>query len=154
MMNSSLMYALVMLIAGFGIPIMAALNGGLGAKLESPALAATILFSLALFIAIIYLLSTSGVPKRLYVPETPWYFYLGGFVVMFYILSITWAAPRFGISNSISFVLLGQIVAMSIIDHYGLLGSIQFSLNPRRVVGLLLMAAGVFLVLSKVPNKV
>jgi len=31
-----------MLLAGLGIPIMAAFNGGLAAKLNSPALAATI----------------------------------------------------------------------------------------------------------------
>ena len=33
-------YALLMCVAGFGIPIMAALNGSLGAKLHSPAVCA------------------------------------------------------------------------------------------------------------------
>ena len=42
-MNSSFAYALLMLVAGIGIPVMATLNGGLGIKLQSPALAATIL---------------------------------------------------------------------------------------------------------------
>ena len=42
--NNASFYAILMLIAGIGIPIMAALNAGLGEKLQSPALAATILF--------------------------------------------------------------------------------------------------------------
>ena len=63
-------------------------------------------------------------PTEFYKPNIPWYFYFGGVFVMFYILSITWVAPRFGISNAVSFVLLGQLMAMSIIDHYGLVGEI------------------------------
>jgi len=38
-----------MIAAGLGIPIMAALNGGLATKIQSPALAATILLSVGLF---------------------------------------------------------------------------------------------------------
>ena len=73
---------------------------------------------------------------------------------MFYILSITWIAPHFGISNAVSFVLLGQLVAMSLIDHYGLLGATQYTLSSQRIIGLILMAVGVFMVLSKVPDKI
>lgn len=153
-MNNTLTCSLIMLVAGLGIPVMAALNGGLGAKLESPALAATILLSIGLAVAVIYLLSTEGIPTELYSSATPWYFYLGGYFVMFYILSITWVAPHFGISNAVSFVLLGQLIAMSIIDHYGLLGAAQYTLSLQRVIGLILMAVGVFLVLSKLPDNI
>lgn len=142
-----------MLIAGLGIPVMATLNGGLGSKLGSPALAATILIFVGLTFAVLYLLSTEGFPASIYRPNTPWYFYFGGFFVTFYILSITWVAPRFGVSNAVSFVLLGQLIAMSIIDHYGLLGATQYSLNLQRIAGLLLMAVGVYMVLGKVPTE-
>jgi len=72
-----------MVIAGLGIPTMAALNGGLGSKLQSPALAAVILLIVGLFVSIIYLLITEGLPSKFYLPSTPWYFYFGGFFVMF-----------------------------------------------------------------------
>ena len=85
----------------------------------------------------------------LYVKNTPWYFYSGGFFVMFYILSISWVVPRFGISNAVAFVLLGQLVAMSLIDHFGLIGASKYAVNTRRIVGLVLMAIGVFLTLNK-----
>ena len=47
--------------------------GGLGTKLESPALAAAILFSVGLIVAVTYLLVTEGIPTEFYVPKTPWY---------------------------------------------------------------------------------
>jgi len=151
-MNNYLTYSLIMLIAGLGIPVMAALNGGLGSRLESPALAATVLFSVSLTVTVVFLLYTEGLPTKLSFPSTQWYYYLGGFFVTFYILSITWIAPHFGVSNAVSFVLLGQLLAMSVIDHYGLLGATQYTLNIQRILGLVLMAIGVFMVLSKTPE--
>ena len=151
-MNSSLAYALLMLVAGIGIPVMATLNGGLGARLQSPALAATILFFVALVLAISYLITTEGFPEKIFPANVPVYFYFGGFFVLFYILTITWVAPRFGISNAIAFVLLGQLIAMSLIDHFGLMGVQKFTLSLRRLAGLGVMTIGVFLVLNKVPG--
>lgn len=148
-MNNSVIYALFMLAAGIGIPTMAALNGGLGGKLMSSTLATTISLGVGLTAAVIYLLATEGVPTKLYLPDTPLYYYLGGFCVVFYIISVTWIAPKFGISNAIAFALLGQLIAISIIDHFGLLGMQQYSLTLQRIAGLGLMAVGIFMVLQK-----
>ncbi|MEM9902347.1 MAG: DMT family transporter, partial [Pseudomonadota bacterium] len=41
-------YAAIMFVAGIGIPLLAALNGGLGRHMESPVGAAAILFGVAL----------------------------------------------------------------------------------------------------------
>jgi transporter family-2 protein len=150
-MNNTFTYAGIMLLTGLGIPVMAALNGGLGNRLQSPALAATILFCVSFIVALVYLLATQGLPGKIWLPNTPWYFYFGGFFVAFYVLSITWVAPRFGVSNAVSFVLLGQLISMSIIDHFGLMGAQQFTLTWQRVFGLALMTVGVFMVLGKKP---
>lgn len=148
-LSNPVFHAVLMFVAGLGIPVMAALNGGLGGKLQSPGLAATILFLVGFFVAVAYLVIIEGIPKTLYIANTPWYYYFGGFFVMFYILSITWVAPRFGIANAISFVLLGQLIAMSIIDHFGFVGAQQYALTFKRSLGLLLMSAGIFMVLSR-----
>lgn len=148
-MNTTFFYSSLMLVAGLGIPVMAALNGSLGVKLQSPALAAAILFSVGLLIAATYLIAVEGLPESIQMSQTPWYLYFGGLFVMFYILSITWVAPRFGVANAVSFVLLGQLIAMTIIDHYGFAGNIRYPADPQRILGLLIMAAGVFLVLSR-----
>ncbi len=138
-------YALLMFVAGFGIPMMAALNGSLGVKLHSPALATTILFMVGGLVSLAYLFLSGGIPKLPILQSIPTFFYLGGLCVIFYILSITWVAPKFGVGNAVSFVLLGQIISMVIIDHFGLLGALQHSVSNQRFVGLALMIVGVFL---------
>ena len=118
-------------------------------NLQSPALAATILFFVGMIASIGYMLIFEGTPKSLYNANTPVYFYFGGLFVVFYVLSITWVAPRFGIGNAVSFVLLGQLVSMLTIDQFGLMGSPQTTISVQRIIGLALMAVGVFLVVRK-----
>ena len=97
----------------------------------------------------VYLLVSEGIPNSITRPSTPFYFYLGGLFVLFYILSITWVAPRFGIGNAIAFLLLGQLMSMATIDQFGLMGAQQSTLTLQRVFGLVIMAIGVFLVVRK-----
>ena len=141
-------YAALMLLAGFGIPIMAALNGGLSIRLQSTAVASCILLSVALLSAVAITLFTEGIPSSIYRSPTPLYYYLGGFFVVFYTFTITWVAPRFGVGNAVAFVLLGQLIAMTLIDQLGLLGSPHVSISPQRIFGLAFMALGVFLVVK------
>ncbi|MBL4573481.1 MAG: DMT family transporter [Gammaproteobacteria bacterium] len=147
--QNSTIYAVTMLFAGVGIPVMAALNAGLGTRLQSPALAAAVLFLVAMVASLSYLLLVEGIPTSFSAPSTPFYFYLGGLFVVFYVLSVTWIAPRFGIGNAVSFVLLGQLLSMATIDQFGLLGAPQTTLTLPRLIGLLFMAIGVFLMVRK-----
>ncbi len=141
---SHLPHALIMLAAGIGIPVLAALNAQLGARLGSPALAAMLLFVVAFSCAALVVAVTGlhALPKALGQPR---HLYLAGTLVAFYILSITWIAPSFGIGNAIFFVLLGQLLSAGIIDHFGLMGARPVALGPARAAGILLMAAGVLL---------
>ena len=79
----------------------------------------------------------------------PWWSYVGGFIVAFYVLTITFLAPRLGVGTAISLIVTGQIAAALTIDHFGLLRSPVFTLTPARLVGAALMAAGVFLALRR-----
>ena len=151
MINSppSLLYALLMLVAGLGIPIMAALNAGLGQKLQSPALATVILFVIGTLLSVVYLLVNEGIPKLDAQVKVPAYFYMAGAFVIFYILSITWVVPKFGVGNAISFVLLGQLISMASIDHYALLGTVCQPISWQRLAGLALMALGAAIALPR-----
>ncbi|NRP10629.1 MULTISPECIES: DMT family transporter [unclassified Marinobacterium] len=148
-MNNSIVYALVMLLAGIGIPTMATLNGGLGGRLMSSSLATAMALALGFTSVAVYLLVTEGFPSKFVADDLPIYFYLGGFCVAFYVISVTWIVPRFGVSNAIAFALLGQLIAMSTIDHFGLFGAQQYAITLKRIAGLLIMALGIYLVLDK-----
>ena len=68
-----------------------------------------------------------------------------GVLFIVYILSITFIAPKFGLGNAIFFILLGQILSASIIDHFGLFGAISQSLSYQRITGIFIMVLGIWL---------
>ena len=149
LIQSPLIYIVIMCIAGMGIPVMATLNADLSSKLNSPALATVILFLIGGSVATLYLLITEGVPKVAINKPIPIMSYLGGLFIIFYIASVTWIAPKIGIGNAIAMVLLGQMISMTVIDHYGLWGALQYAVSKQRLAGLALMAVGVFLVMKQ-----
>ena len=140
-------YAALMLVAGLGIPVFAALNGELGAKLQNPALAATISLFVGIVASLGFLFMSGGIHRVASVSSVPMHSYIGGLFIVFYILSVTWVAPRFGVGNAIAFALLGQLISMAIIDHYSLLGALYHPISIKRATGLFFMAIGVFLAL-------
>ncbi|MCV2869500.1 DMT family transporter [Defluviimonas sp. WL0002] len=144
-MADSFRYALIMLSAGIGIPVLAALNAQLGARIGSPAAAASVLFVVACLAALLVTGTTGSLAKVALIPAQPRHLLLAGLLVAFYVLSITWVAPRFGIGNAIFFVLLGQLISATLIDQFGLFGAAVRTVGPMRIAGLCLMAIGVFL---------
>jgi transporter family-2 protein len=134
-----------MVAAGVGIPILAALNASLGQRIGSPVAAGVVLFAVAFGTALAVLVVTGGVGALAKVPGQPPVLFLAGCLVAFYILSITFIAPRFGLANAILFVLLGQLVSAAVIDATGLMGLAARPVSPLRLMGLALIAAGVFL---------
>ena len=136
-------YIITMLAAGLGIPVLAALNAALGVRLGSPIAAGAILFCVALG-ATLVLLAFNGVAPLAKAVEAPKHLFLAGFLVAFYVLSITFVAPKFGVGNAVFFVLLGQLVSAAVIDHFGMFGAQVNPLSLTRAAGIGLMAAGVF----------
>jgi len=141
--SSNLVLSLLMFATGIGIPIMAALNGRLGTQLGSPWAAAFLLFVSGAIIAAVAMLIL-GRPTQGWFSAPP-IFYAGGLLVSFYVLSITWTAPRIGVANAVFFVLVGQIFAAALIDQYGLLGAVKSPLTTQRWIGVAFMLVGTFL---------
>lgn len=142
---SFLPIAALMFLTGIGIPMMAAFNAGLGQQLGSPIAATFVLFVVGVVLAGVILLATNSVPDISRFGFDRPYVYFGAVFILFYALSITWAAPRIGVGNAVFFVLLGQLVMAAAIDHFGLWGAIKSEITARRVSGIVLMAIGVYL---------
>lgn len=134
-------HALIMLTAGFGIPVLAALNARLGANIGGPAAAAFVLFIVALSCAGVAMVLT-GPQALTRLPGQPLHLFGAGALIAFYVLSITWIAPVFGLGNAVFFVLMGQLASAALIDQFGLFGARQIALSPLRLGGLVLMAVG------------
>ena len=147
--QQTLFYALVMLLVGLGIPMFAALNGGLATRLQNPMLASTVALLAAIVIIASSLLLTQGVPRVSFDASIPFWYYLGGIFVASYILGMTWVAPHFGVGNAVAFVLLGQLISMALIDHFGWFGAAHHPITLQRFAGLALMTGGVFLAVRR-----
>ena len=137
-------YAFIMLLAGIGIPVLAALNAALGVRIGSPAAAATVLFVVAFLCSAAVALVT-GPSGLLKLAGTPPQLFLAGVLIAFYVLTITYIAPHFGVGNAVFFVLLGQLISAALIDHFGLFGARISPISATRALGIAVMAAGVFI---------
>ena len=146
--NNPFFYSMLMFIAGIGIPVMATFTAVLGDRLHSPVLAVVIMMLVGLILAVGVLLVSGGL-SGLARPPADWHLYAGSALFIFYLLSASWVIPRFGVANAIAFVLIGQLCAMVLIDHFALFGLEQYSLTLKRALGLLLMGIGVFLVVGR-----
>ena len=138
-MDEGARHAALMFAAGVGIPLLAALNANLGQRIGSPVAAGAVLFAVAFTVTLAVLLVTGGAGALAKVPGQPPVLFFAGCLVAFYILSITFVAPRFGLANAILFVLL------AIIDATGFMGLAARQVTPTRIIGLVVMAVGVFL---------
>ena len=139
-------YAITMLAAGVGIPLMAALNAALGRHMTSPAAAAAVLFAIAMAIGL-FAVAITGPSALARVTTAPRHLLLGGALVAFYVLSVTYIAPHFGVGNAVFCVLIGQLLSAAAIDHFGLFGAPVSPISLMRVVGLALMGAGTWVTL-------
>ena len=132
-----------MVLAGIGIPVMAAMNAALGLRIGAPAAVTTLLLVGALVSGAITLFH--GTPSLRALLAAPGWLYLSGLAVVFYILSITFLGPRIGIGMAVLCVLLGQILSAALIDHFGWFGAPKSPITVQKLLGLALMVAGIWL---------
>lgn len=142
--GTAVSFALIMLIAGMGIPVMATMTGGMARHMGSAPIAASIIFLIGL-VSALAIGTAFGLPARDKVTSIDPIFLTGGVLIAFYAISITYIGPRFGMANAIFFVLLGQIISAVVIDHFGLMGAPVVRIDPMRIAGIALMVVGVLL---------
>jgi transporter family-2 protein len=142
---------LLALIAGALIPVQAAANAALSKSIRGnvPFSALTLFVVAGVATVLALLLAREPTPTVASLRAAPWWSYLGGLIVAFYVFSITFLAPRIGVGTAISLIVIGQILAALTIDHFGLLRSLTFPLTPVRLLGAVLMGVGVFLALRR-----
>ena len=150
-MSGTVLLWLMAVISGALIPVQAASNAALARVIGGnvPFAALTLFITAALATGVVVLASGRGVPDVATLKEAPWWSYSGGLIVAFYVFTITFLSPRLGVGNAIALIVAGQVFSALTIDHFGLMRSLTFALTPARVLGALLMVAGVFLALRR-----
>ena len=77
--------------------------------------------------------------------SVPWYALGAGIFGLIVIGAISYMIPRVGIAASITTIVAGQLLVGMILDHFGLLGAAERSLDVTRIIGMIVVLAGVWL---------
>ena len=141
-------FLFLMLLGGMLIPFQAAINAGLARTLGHPILAATlsttVSFTSLLMIALVMRLSLPSLSTAL---STPWWALAGGGLIGAYVVFISlMAAPILGVTTLFAALLAGQLMISVALDHFGYLGLETQPINSGRLIGVLLLIAGVYLI--------
>ncbi len=81
--------------------------------------------------------------------SVPWYALGAGVFGLVVIGAMAFAIPRVGATAAIMVLVAGQLVVSMLLDHYGLLGMEVRRIDLTRVLGVVVLFAGVWLVVRR-----
>lgn len=144
-----IVYVFMGLLAGAVMPAQAGINYKLRTFLGDPVLASFVSFLVGtLALAALALAQRTPWPAWQDVARAPWWAWIGGFMGAYVVGSSVVLAPRLGATAMLALIVAGQMLASIVIDHFGWFGYRVDPVNLRRVLGTLLLVAGVWLVVS------
>lgn len=79
--------------------------------------------------------------------KLPWYGYISGLAGLIIIVVVGITIPRIGATGTIAILVAGQLTVSLIVDQFGLLGASVRPVEPARILGVLILAFGVWLVI-------
>lgn len=136
-------------LIGAGLTIQVGMNATVRAVIGSPLLAAIVNFVVGL-VALAVVAAAAGsrwTPGAISaVPAWAWF---GGLLGALYVASTTVLGPRLGAAALLALTLAGQMASALVVDHYGVLGFPQAPVTPARLLGAVLLLAGVLLIMRR-----
>ena len=138
---------LVAIVVGAILPVQAGLNARMGQLVGQPVISAIISFVVGLIGLLVYMVM-SRVPMSAWslTAQAPKLLWTAGLLGAFYVTAMVLLVPKLGLALSFGLVVAGQMAASLVMDHYGLLGAPVQPVSVLRVLGVVLIVAGVVLV--------
>ena len=140
--------ALAILI-GTLMPIQAGLNAELTRFVKHPYLGAFISLSVGAIVVSVLVMFNGGFGEVKRLTQAPMHLYLGGILGAIFVGSSLFFIPRMGATAMIAAFVTGQLIGSVVIDHYGLLGLTPNPVTFTRILGVILLFGGLFLVIRK-----
>lgn len=135
---------LLTILAGIGVAMQPPVNATL-ARSGSVILAALISFGVGTAI-LLGIWATLDRTSPAGLKDLPWWAWTGGIYGVIFVSTSAYAAPRLGLASMLTIAIAAQLAAALVIDHFGLIRLEQTPLTPMRILGVLLVLAGVVLV--------
>ena len=141
------LYLLVCLVAGALMPLQAGVNAQLARWVGHPAIASLVSFAVGTLALSAYSLALRPqLPALASLASAPWWVWAGGLLGGVFVTAAAAFAPRLGAATFISVTIAGQVLVSVLLDHFGAVGFAERPVTPLRLVGALLLVAGVLLV--------
>lgn len=139
--------ALLAVVAGSVLPFQGAINVRLRALLGHPFRASFAQFAVgAIFLGVLALTVRTPLTPAVEIARAPWWFWTGGLLGSFYVLSTIVVLPRLGGALTFALIVGGQMLAALAIDQLGLFGIERTPLSAARVLGAAMLVGAVILI--------
>jgi bacterial/archaeal transporter family-2 protein len=134
--------------AGGLVAMQAPINSGLGKTIGSlPAASFSFAVGLCALVGIT-LISGEGFVRLGDVGGLDWYWLIGGLLGAVYVTTVLISVRTLGAGGVTAATIAGQLTLSVVLDQLGILGLTQREITPARIVGVALLAAGVYLVVE------
>ncbi|HWH54925.1 MAG TPA: DMT family transporter [Gaiellaceae bacterium] len=135
------------LLAGAALPVQFSINAQLRNAVGGPVMAAAISFVVGtLCLLVAFVVSRQPMPRGARLADAPWWVWTGGALGATYVLLSIVLLPRIGAATTVGLIVAGQMVTALVLDHYGLLNVPVHRISVLRVLGAILVIAGVGLI--------
>ena len=137
-------YLIVALAAGVALATQSAINTQLAKAMSGEAVIATFI---SFAVGTIVLFFIAWVKTDLWgnlstVPSQPWWKLIGGILGSVVVFTTVLLAPKLGITAMLFFIIVGQLITATTIDHFGLIGMPIREVNITKFIGLIIVAFG------------
>lgn len=135
--------------AGALVAMQAPINSALGRAVGSVQ-GAVVSFSVGLLALLVLAALTTGVGTPGRARGLEWYhFVAGGLIGATYVTTVLITVRTLGAGGLTAATIAGQLAMAVAIDHFGLLGLPRNPVNPSRLLGVALLAAGTLLIVRE-----
>jgi bacterial/archaeal transporter family-2 protein len=140
-----LLVAVAGCLVGMQAPVNARLGRGVG-NLQAAAFSFVVGTAVLVLIAA---LAKGGLSSYSNIGKVPWWALIGGLFGAVYVTVSILTVRKLGVSGLTATVIAGQLGIAVVIDRLGWFGIARQSIGATRIIGLLLLAVGVFLVVRR-----
>ncbi len=141
---SQLVLIILMVIGGVAVAVQPSINARLAEK-TGFLQAATVSFAVGtLILILISLMNGQGSFRR--ITEADWWQLTGGLFGAFFVTMTIVGVPRIGVTAVLALTIVSQLIAGLAMDHYGVFGMRGIPVDFKRMMGVVLLLIGVFLI--------
>ena len=146
-MVKTLIPVILAALAGVSIVMQQVLNANLRTALNSAAWSGFMSYFVGLvFMILLAVGMRDPVPSALVASRIPWWAWSGGLFGAIFIALAIYLVPLIGAAAFIGLLVTGQMLASVTFDHFGWMGLAERPVDVSRLIGVVLLVAGVVLI--------